>query len=94
MGALPAAGVAAAARVFWKGALWFGDGRGAAAPCRVEGCQRPHFASGHCGLHALQGRYRTVLVPGAGLAAARVSSAPRILVAPAGAPTAARQRGR
>jgi len=80
MGALPAAGEAAAARVLRKGALLFGAAPGAAAPCQVEGCRRPHFASGRCGLHALQGRYRTVLLPGSGLAAARVPRPARMLV--------------
>ncbi|HSB18788.1 MAG TPA: hypothetical protein VLD85_02135 [Anaeromyxobacteraceae bacterium] len=29
------------------------------ATCRVKGCERPPFVGGLCGLHALQGFYRS-----------------------------------
>jgi hypothetical protein len=31
----------------------------APATCRVKGCERPPFVGGLCGLHALQGFYRS-----------------------------------
>lgn len=49
------------------------------ARCVVEGCERPLFAQGRCGFHALLGYYRTVAEPGAGLGAARVARPPRML---------------
>jgi hypothetical protein len=47
--------------------------------CKVKGCSRPVFAEGRCGLHALQGYYRTTAAPGVGLGATRVPGPPRVL---------------
>ena len=47
--------------------------------CKVKGCGRPQFARGLCGLHALQGYYRTEVFPETGLAAVRVTRRLRIL---------------
>jgi hypothetical protein len=46
--------------------------------CGAEGCDRPLFAQGRCGFHALLGYYRTVAAPGTGLAATRVPRPPRM----------------
>ncbi len=53
--------------------------RDGAAMCKVKNCNRAEYSSGLCGFHAIQGHYRTEIVPGAGLAAVRVPGPPRIL---------------
>jgi hypothetical protein len=52
---------------------------GGGSRCVVEGCERPLFAQGRCGFHALLGYYRTVAEPGGGLSAVRVARPPRLL---------------
>lgn len=41
---------------------WAPMATGDPAACRVRGCERPRFVGGLCGLHALQGSFRS---PGA-----------------------------
>jgi len=78
MGALPAGAGLAAARVFRRGAHFVATTGERSAACRIAGCGRPLYASGLCGLHALQGHYRTVPGVGGRLAVARVERPPRI----------------
>jgi hypothetical protein len=61
--------------------------------CAVEGCDRPLFARGRCGFHALLGYYRTVAAPETGLAARRVAVPPRLLGDAEPAPRAAGPAG-
>jgi hypothetical protein len=74
-----------------------GDGKtpGGAQPlsrgprgCSVDGCDRPLFAQGLCGFHALLGFYRTVAAPETGLSARRVARPPRLLGDAGSRPTA------
>ena len=77
MGALPAVGRRAAARVLREGAQSV-----AASParCGAPGCDRPPFSAEGCAWHALGGRYRTVVAPGGCLGVARVEEPPRRFV--------------
>jgi hypothetical protein len=51
--------------------------------CKADRCSRPVFANGLCGLHALQGYYRTEVVRGVGLAAVHTGRARVQVVQPA-----------